>query len=148
LGLALDWPAFAHQDRAWARTLTWERAIHKQINETMTEAGVIQGSVQDFKSWVRWRTCVTWDAYSAIEPCSVVRACSIRDTWVLAESESAFGSPSVKSRLSSHAAGPTSDRRLLSFVRRSTSRPGMERKGKLPTSSSTLLTTTAASATL
>jgi hypothetical protein len=46
------WPECVHQDRAWARTLTWERAIHKQTSETTTEAGVIQGSVRDFNTWV------------------------------------------------------------------------------------------------
>jgi hypothetical protein len=47
------WPACLHQDQAWDRRLTWDRAIQKQTNEMTTAAGVIEGSVLAFNSATR-----------------------------------------------------------------------------------------------
>jgi len=44
-----------HQDRAWNRTLIWDRAIQMK-----SAAGVIQGRVRDFNASAPCRTCASW----------------------------------------------------------------------------------------
>src|SRR5262249_19794648 len=143
-GRGLVSPACLHQEQAWARTLTWDRAIQKQTSETRIAAGVIQGSVLAFNASVRWRTRATRGPYSATSRRTRFKAWSTLDNWGLTESTSEPASGAPSSRLSCHATDSTSPKRLLISVRGETSRPELERKGTVPTSSRTLLTTAAA----